>query len=215
MWSDRAALHAPRHAAPRAPGPTEPRARGRTAPRARLALAACLAASTLLAACTVSPVHGRFGGGAGAGAQLGLVAVAPVQTRVAQRVRNALIETLGRPTAPRPFGLTLDVDNRVQLFLTDFETDRASAGTVTVTVAYTLTAPDGTTRTGRERARSSFDAPLQEFARQRAIRDAENRAAREVAQRVRLAILPVLGRDGEALEGVAPLPPTGLERDPA
>ena len=180
--------------------------RSRTALRGLvLASVACAA----LSACTISPVHGTRGGGA----PLGLVNVAPVDTRVAQRVRNALIETLGRPTASDPFDLTIEVDNQVRLFLTDFETDRASAGTVTVTVVYTLIAPDGTRSEGRERARASFDAPLQEFARQRAIRDAENRAAREAAQRLRLAIAPVLSGRGAALapEPSVELPP---ERDP-
>lgn len=175
------------------------------------ALRASLAGTLLaLAACTVSPVYGTREGSA----PLGLVSVAPVETRVAQRVRNALIETLGRPTAAEPFTLDIAVTNAVNLFLTDFETDRASAGTATVTVSFTLKGPDGRqVATGRERARASFDAPLQEFARQRATRDAENRAAREAAQRVRLAIAPVLARGGEAL---APVPErvTGIERDP-
>ena len=176
----------------------------------RLVLGALLAGAATLAGCTVSPVYGTREGAA----PLGLVAVAPVETRVAQRVRNALIETLGRPTASEPYVLDLTVTNEVSLFLTDFETDRASAGTAIVTVTFTLEGPDGRqAATGRERARASFDAPLQEFARQRAIRDAENRAAREAAQRVRLAIAPVLSGGGAAL---APVPERviGVERDP-
>ena len=163
----------------------------------RVALAGLLLGFTALSACTVSPVYGTRSGAA----PLGLVSVTEVQTRVAQRVRNALIETLGTPSVAEPFTLDLRVSNDIKLFLRDFETERASAGTVTVTAAFTLRAPDGRVSEGRERARASFDAPLQEFARQRAIRDAENRAAREVAQRVRLAIAPVLS-GGNALAAV-------------
>ena len=200
MWSDRTVspVEAPSNG-DRTPTPL---------PR-RTVLAGALLAGALASACTVAPVHGtRLGS-----APLGLVRVAEVDTRVAQRVRNGLIETLGRPTAPRPFVMTIEVDNAVRLFLNDFETDRASAGTVTVEVAYVLTAPDGTITRGRERARASFDAPLQEFARQRAIRDAENRAAREAAQRVRLAVAPVLTGRGAALAPVGSRE-LGPERDP-
>ena len=148
-----------------------------------------VAALLILAGCTVAPLYGTSSVGR---TVQGRVAVEEVDTRVAQRVREALIRDLGRP-GPGAVSLVLDVDNTVELFLTDFETDRASAGTAVVTVAYRVVGLDGgTLRTGRERARASFEAPLQEFARQRAIRDAEDRAAREVATRVRLALAPAL-----------------------
>ena len=168
-----------------------------------------LLAVLLLAGCTVAPLYGT-GGGVG----LGRVSVEEVDTRVAQRVREALIRDLGRP-APGAVSLVLDVDNAVELFLTDFETDRASAGTAIVTVAYRLVGTDGSLiRTGRERARASFEAPLQEFARQRAIRDAEDRAAREAAARLRLALAPTLaGLPAPAVD--APARPLAPEREPA
>ena len=172
---------------------------------------AALALAVLLGGCSVAPLYGTDG--FGAGTALGRVAVDPASTRVAQQVRERLIRDLGRPD-PGAATLTLNVTNSVETFLTDFETDRASAGTVTVTVAYQLIAADGATVTsGRERARASFDAPLQEFAKQRAIRDAEDRAAREAAARVRLAIAPaVAGLPSPG--GVAPVFDTAPERDP-
>lgn len=165
----------------------------------------------MLAGCTAAPLYGTGGSG---GAALGRVAVEEVDTRVAQRVREALIRDLGRPE-PGAVTLVLDVDNEVELFLTDFETDRASAGTAVVTAAYRVVGLDGAIITsGRERSRASFEAPLQEFARQRAIRDAEDRAAREVAARVRLAIAPTLA--GLSAPSVAaPVRPAGPERDPS
>ena len=160
--------------------------------------------------CTVEPLYGSASMG---GEPLGRVAVEEVNTRVAQRVREQLIRDLGRP-APGAATLTIEVDNRIELFLTNFETERASAGTATVTVDFKLIGVDGATiAEGQERARASFDAPLQEFARQRAIRDAEDRAAREAAQRLRLTIAP-------AIAGLAPLASPGVdlsvgpERDP-
>ena len=168
-----------------------------------------LALLVVLTGCTVAPLYGTA-----SGVGLGRVSVEEVDTRVAQRVREALIRDLGRP-APGAVSLVLDVENAVELFLTDFETDRASAGAAIVTVAYRLVGTDGSLiRTGRERARASFEAPLQEFARQRAIRDAEDRAAREAAARVRLALAPALAGLPDP-NVAAPLRPTGPERDPA
>ena len=176
-------------------------------PLARLAV---VATAAFLAGCTVAPLYGT--GGAGSTAQ-GRVAVDAVDTRVAQQVRERLIRDLGRP-APGAATLTLDVSNSVELFLTDFETDRASAGTATVTAAYRLIGTGGAlVAEGRERARASFDAPLQEFARQRAIRDAEDRAAREAAARIRLAIAPAIA-NLPSPGGAVPAFNTAPERDP-
>ena len=167
-------------------------------------------AALLVAGCTVAPLYGTSGF---VSAGQGRVAVDPVTTRVAQQVREQLIRDLGRPD-PGAATLTLNVTNSVELFLTDFETDRASAGTATVTAAYRLVGADGATVVdGRERARASFDAPLQEFARQRAIRDAEDRAAREAAARIRLAIAPAIA-GLPSPGGAAPAIDTAPERDP-
>ena len=179
--------------------------------RAPVATILPLAFLLLLNACTVAPLYGTGSPGGGA---LGKVSIEEVDTRVAQRVREALIRDLGRPR-PEAVDLVLDVDNAVELFLTDFESDRASAGTAVVTAAYRLVGADGATlASGRERARASFEAPLQEFARQRAIRDAEDRAAREAAARIRLAIAPALAGLPSPTTPV-PERPTGPERDQA
>ena len=117
----------------------------------------------------------------------------PVETRVAQRVRNGLIEELGVPRTPSALRLTLDISSSVDLSLTDLGSDRATAGAAVVEARYQLSGTDGLLiAEGRERTRASFDAPRQEFARQRAIRDAENRAAREAATQIRLAIAPAI-----------------------
>ncbi len=67
---------------------------------------------------------------------------------------------------------------------------------MTLTAAYTLS--DATTgktvASGKRSITSSFDRPLQEFAAYRAQRDAEDRAARELADLLRLAIAQDLAR---------------------
>ena len=174
-----------------------------------LASTALLASATLLAGCQVAPLYGT---GSGAAPQ-GVVAVAPVQTRIAQQVRNALIEQLGRPSAPDPFTLTLQVSTLNSEFLRDPRTNRITRGEVTVTVRYTLADSSTTIADGTERASAQFDAPIQLFAQQRAVRDAEDRAARVAANRVRLAIAPTLasGRDALSVTTIDRQPP---ERDP-
>jgi LPS-assembly lipoprotein len=74
--------------------------------------------------------------------------------------------------------------------------DVPTAGTVTLTAAYTLT--DAKTgeqvASGRRSMSSSYDVPTQQFAAYRALRNAEDRAARELADLLRLAIAQDLAR---------------------
>ena len=177
----------------------------------RIALAITLPLG--LSACGFAPLYG----GTGAGLERGSVLVEPVDERVAQRVRNALIEDLGAPRRSDPLVLSLDVATTIDLSLTDVGVNRTTAGTAIVTTRYRLSDVNGTLlREGRERAAADFDAPQQELARQRAIRDAENRAAREAANQIRLAIAPVVAGVNAPVEAdtgatLSPLP----ERDPA
>ena len=131
-----------------------------------------------LSGCGFVPLYGDRG----AGLERGSVLIEPVSERVAQRVRNALIEDLGAPRRTDPFVLSLDVATTIDLSLTDVGVNRTTAGTAVVTARYRLSDVNGALLSeGRERAAADFDAPQQELARQRAIRDAENRAAREAA----------------------------------
>ena len=69
-------------------------------------------------------------------------------------------------------------------------------GTVTLTAFYTLTdaATGKKVSTGRRSISSSYDHPRQEFAADRAQRDAEDRAARELAELLRLALAQDLAK---------------------
>ena len=74
-----------------------------------------------------------------------------------------------------------------------------TAGTVTLTANYVLTenATGEVAATGRRQITSSYDVPRQEFAALRAERDAENRAARELAELLKLVLAQELtGRAG-------------------
>ena len=164
---------------------------------------------TALGACQLTPLYGT----GPVGAEVGTVAVAPVTTRVAQQVRNELIETLGRPRVAEPLVLTLSVSTVDAEFLRSQALNRATRGSARVDVAYALRDGPHTVAQGTERGIAQYDVPTQVFARQRAARDAENRAARLAAQRVRLAIAPTLATGAAPLSAGASIE-TPPERDP-
>jgi LPS-assembly lipoprotein len=74
--------------------------------------------------------------------------------------------------------------------------DEPSAGIVTLTADYRLTevSTGKLVGAGKRSISSSFDRPKQEFATYRAELDAENRAARELAEILRLALAQDLAK---------------------
>jgi LPS-assembly lipoprotein len=171
----------------------------RAAP-ARIAILALLGlAAATAAGCTVQPLHGEITSATGAGtpsAALSSVEVKPVDDRVGQEVRNHLIFLLhggaGQPAAPA-----------YQLALTTTSTSSSSAA-VTVRTStleptsaiqsvrgtYTLTeaATGRVVSRGSRTIQAAYDIPRQEYAAVRARRDAENRAARELAELLRMVV---------------------------
>ncbi len=164
---------------------------------AALALGALVAAT---AGCTVQPLYG--GGAAGpVSSQLASVSIAPVATRQALEVRNHLIFLLGggngQPASPA-YVLDMEVDSRTsETAIIQIGSDNEpSAGTVIMSAEYRLrdVASEEIVASGRRTASASYDRTRQEFANQRAERDAENRAARELAEMLRLALAQDLSR---------------------
>ncbi|MGX7875615.1 LPS assembly lipoprotein LptE [Mesorhizobium sp. ORM6] len=173
----------------------------------RIALASLVGSLALVSACTVRPLYSSapLTTGSSANAELASIAVKPVRTRYAQQVRNNLIFGLGRgagePASPR-YSLDLGVTEAVEssaLVQVGTDQDEPTAGSVTLTASYTLTdAKTGAAIAAGKRAiTSSFDRPRQEFASYRAQIDAENRAARELAEALQLSIAQDLTRHGK------------------
>lgn len=164
-----------------------------------------LAAAMSVSACTVRPLYGDAGVASGQGtvAVLSAIEVKPVSTRQELEVRNHLIFLLsggaGQPANPELL-LGLSVKSTTSSAATvQIATDNEpSAGTVMMTATYTLTdASSGeAVSNGRRVANASFDRSRQEFATLRAEKDAENRAARELAELLRLAVAQDLERRG-------------------
>ena len=174
----------------------------------RVALAGLVGSLALVSACTVRPLYSNapLSTGSSANAELASIAIKPVKTRYAQQVRNNLIFGFGRgagePASPL-YSLDLSVTEAVEssaLVQVGTDEDEPTAGSVTLTANYTLTdAKTGAVITvGKRSITSSFDRPRQEFASYRAQIDAENRAARELAEALQLSIAQDLVRHGKA-----------------
>lgn len=116
----------------------------------------------------------------GTESKLSTISISDPDTRVEQQVRNDLVflMTGGEGLSPRPqYNLVLKTT------ASSLDVLEKTAARLTVTVGFTLTERD-TDRlivSGERSAVASLDVRTQQFAKDRAILDAENRAAREVA----------------------------------
>ena len=123
-----------------------------------------------------------------------MVAVKPTTTRVGQEVRNRLLFLLhggqAEPAAPRyTLALAVGSISEASANIQVAEENEPTAALKTVRANYTLTDSHGTViAAGKRQYMASYDVPRQEFAAVRARVDAENRAARELAELLRLAL---------------------------
>ncbi|MDR6631617.1 LPS-assembly lipoprotein [Phyllobacterium sp. 1468] len=124
--------------------------------------------------------------------------------RVTQEVRNNLIFLFaggaGQPASPA-YSLTLSVASRdLSLLLvqnaTNDKSGQPTAGSMRMTGSYTLTRlSDGkVVGSGTRIVTADYDAPRQRYAVLRAQRDANNRAARELAETLNLAVAQDLSK---------------------
>ncbi|PHP68456.1 hypothetical protein CSC94_00130 [Zhengella mangrovi] len=177
---------------------------------APFALAAVLAvAGGLVGGCTVEPLYGsgnrlETGSVEPESSRLASISVAAPDTREALEVRNHLIFMLNGGAQRQDdarYHLRLVVTKRNMPVL-DYQISANSndldptAGTMELKAAYTLSdAKTGkTVATGQRMAQASYDRPRQYYSSWRAERDAVDRAARELAEYLRLALAQDLRR---------------------
>ncbi len=143
-----------------------------------------------LSACQFQPLHGDRTTSQGAG--LEQVGVSSVNSRVGQQVRNHLLFIMNGGFASNEktheAKLRVTFSNK-QLAALPSQQD-STAGTVTVRASYDLIdlKSGEVIASGLRDAIASYDRTGQVLANNRAIRDAENRAAKETAEALRLAI---------------------------
>lgn len=162
-------------------------------------LATGVLAPVILSACTFQPLYAPSANLDNTQTyQLSQVGVGEVDTRVGQQVRNHLVylfsggNEISSPRYEARLQITsFERQTSAQAILSD-----TTAGFVTVTSSYTLidTSTQKRIAGGSRTASASFDRTSQTFANQRAVRDAENRAGKEVAEQLRLAIASDLRR---------------------
>ena len=172
----------------------------------KAAVAFSLVALVGLSACQVRPLYSDVSpnaAGVSAPAALKSVAVVEAKTRYGQEVRNQMIFRLGggageaaSPTYSLDLGVTKQVISSASIQIDAGQTGQPTAGGVVLTSLYSLkeSATGTVVSSGKRTVTASFDRPTQQFASLRAQRDAENRAARELAELVYLAVAAELSK---------------------
>ena len=168
------------------------------------AMAVLGAMALVVGGCTVQPLYGNVSSVTPgvADARIASIYIAEVDTRDAQEVRNHLIFLLnggaGQPDNPQ-YRMILKVTKRSASTVTLQSAsgdNEPTAGSVRLIGRYRLkdTETDKTVIEGERSATAFFDRPRQLFAESRAKRDAVDRAAREVAEFIRLDMMMELKR---------------------
>lgn len=159
-------------------------------------ITAILASTIALASCQVRPLYSESSGVAG---KLASVSFSDATSRIELEVRNRLIflasRGAGEPTQS-DYKVEFSARSDVIGTLLVESSDTSQAGRATVSIDYTLKSnKDGhVIKAGNRYATALVDFSRQEFAKQRAVRDAENRAARQAAEFVAADIAAALGR---------------------
>lgn len=157
----------------------------------RLIAAGLLAAT--VGGCVFQPMYAQtplFGSGPSLRDALRDVEVASIQGRIGNELRNDLIYELTGGEGNQvqaPFRLTLVANVSSFSPVIDTESGRPVSEMVSFDVTYKLhdVVRDRTVLTEQALARVSIDRSQQRFANVRAVRDAENRAAKVVAEQIR------------------------------
>ncbi len=157
------------------------------------AAAICLFAAAA-AGCQFQPMYAQtplFGSGPSLRDTLKDVDVASIEGRIGNELRNDLIFELtgGAGNQPgAPYRLTMTVTTNAITPIVDVTSGRPESETISFDVVYKLQDVVNGGRivlTEKALARVSLDRSPQRFARVRAQRDAENRAAKVVAEQIR------------------------------
>lgn len=155
-----------------------------------------IGAALLLAGCQARPLY-QDANGETRGA-LAAISYSEATSRVGLETRNRLLFlTSGGMESQTPeYRVELVVSGGVEGILLDEAADTPNAGRAAVVGTYTLKriSDDTVVKTGRRTGVALFDYPRQEFAKLRAARDAETRAARELAEFIYADLAMALGR---------------------
>lgn len=155
-----------------------------------------IGAALLLAGCQARPLY-QDANGETRGA-LAAISYSEASSRIGLETRNRLIflTSGGKEPAAPEYRVELNVSGGVAGILLEEAADTPNAGRAAIVGTYTLTrvSDDTVLKTGRRTGVALFDYPRQEYAKLRAVRDAETRAARELAESIYADLAMALGR---------------------
>lgn len=155
-----------------------------------------IGAALLLAGCQARPLY-QDANGETRGA-LAAISYSEATSRVGLETRNRLLflTSGGKEPQTPEYRVEFVVSGGVEGILLDEAADTPNAGRAAVVGTYTLKriSDDTVVKTGRRTGVALFDYPRQEFAKLRAARDAETRAARELAEFIYADLAMALGR---------------------
>lgn len=158
--------------------------------------AALIMVAASLSACQVRPLYATS---SSVDEGLSSIAFSEAGDRVGQEVRNQLVFMTGRgagePENPA-YEVELAVKSRTIGVLLEMSSDIPRAARVVVSADYELrkAGEDAVIKTGHRQSVALVDVSAQQFASIRAVRDAENRAARELAELIRADLAATIGR---------------------
>ena len=160
-----------------------------------------LASSLALGGCNVRPLYGTtLGAGGQTYEKLAAIQIDPAKDRVAQVLRNELIFMFqrGGAAAPTRYRLRFILNQSKSAMAVEELADVPAAYVVAMTASFQLidTQTDQTLFTGNSFANASYDFSTQRFANLRAARDAEDRAAKVIADDIRTRVASYLATEG-------------------
>jgi LPS-assembly lipoprotein len=163
----------------------------------RIATPAVLAAAMLASACTVQPLYGPTPSGSTVPETMSSIAVDPVDTRVAQVVRNKVIFDLtgGAEIASPAYRMKLFVTSQeIPLGITREESAPVYSIIVTATYEISNARTGEIALRGTSRGNASYNRVNQIFANVRARKDAEEKAAGVAADDIRIRVAAASAR---------------------
>lgn len=159
-----------------------------------------LATSLALGGCQVRPLYGTTVGNQAAHEALAAIDIDPAKTRIEQVMRNELIFLFqrGGEAAPTRYRLRTILNQSKSAVAVEELADVPAAYLVSMTASFLLidAETEKTLLTGTSFANASYDFSNQRFANLRAARDAEDRAAKVIADDIRTRVASYFATQG-------------------
>ena len=163
--------------------------------RSSLVAAMLIAAAVSLTACGFQPLYGTTAGGSRLGAVMAGVEVTPIPGRVGQKLRNELIfeNTGGGEAGPTGYKLDIVIKESVLNTLVTISGD-AKEQIYELDATFKLMKAGKVILEGKATSRASYERVETIFSNVRARVDAENRAARTVAESIKVRLAAYLSQ---------------------